>query len=106
MKVREAVTKAKDYIRDLYTDEDIRFVGLEEVEFDDEGQDHSWRITIGFARPWDSPPKHVLEDALTQTFLERRPPSRPPIPRTYKLVVLRDADGKVLAVKNRDPAAR
>ena len=68
MKVREAVTKAKDYIRDLYTDEDIRFVGLEEVEFDDESQDHAWRITIGFARPWDSPPKHVLEDALTQTF--------------------------------------
>ena len=105
MKVREAVTKAKDYIRDVYTDEGIRFVGLEEVEFDDKGRDHAWRITIGFARPWDCPPTNVLQEALNQMAMVRRPPPRPPIPRTYKLVVLRDADGKILAVKNRDPAA-
>ena len=33
------------------------FVGLEEVEFDDESD--QWLITIGFSRPWDRPESPV-----------------------------------------------
>lgn len=51
MKVQEAVAKAKEYVRDVYADEKIRFVGLEEIEWSDD----VWRITIGFSRPWDLP---------------------------------------------------
>lgn len=100
MKVQEAVAKAKKYVREVYADEKIRFVGLEEVEWNDDG----WRITIGFSRPWDMPPKNVLAET-TKPSLTRYPPSRPPEPRTYKIVVVRDSDGEVLAIKHRNPVA-
>ena len=49
--VKEAVRKAKEYIAELYYDEEIMYVGLEEVEFDHESG--AWNVTVGFARPWD-----------------------------------------------------
>ncbi len=50
MDVKEAVRTAKDYLTDLYADEGIVNVGLEEVRYDD---DDKWYVTIGFSRPWD-----------------------------------------------------
>lgn len=100
MKVQEAVAKAKKYVREVYADEKIRFVGLEEVEWNDD----AWRITIGFSRPWDVPPKNVMAEA-TKPPLMRYPPPRPPEPRTYKIVVVRDSDGEVLAIKHRNPVS-
>lgn len=95
MKVQEAVARAKEYVREVYADEKIRFVGLEEVELNGS----EWRITIGFSRPWDSPRKDVLAEVM------KRHPPRPPEPRTYKLVIVRDSDGAVLAVRHRNPVA-
>ena len=51
MDVKEAASKAVDFINDLYQSEKIRHVGLEEVKFDD--QTDEWVITIGFFRQWD-----------------------------------------------------
>ena len=51
MEVKEAVQAAKQYVADLFTDENIANVGLEEVEFDHGANE--WKITIGFSRPWD-----------------------------------------------------
>lgn len=96
MKVQDVVTKAKNHIRKLYSDENIRYVGLEEVDLDDD----TWKITIGFARPWDMPPMSPLSPlspALEQLIKPRRPVSR-----TYKLVIVRDSDGEILSVKHRD----
>ena len=63
------------------------FVGLEEVEFDDEsGQ---WLITIGFSRPWDRP--------KTQSAALREDPLK----RSYKVVRIDDADGSVISLKDR-----
>ena len=100
MKVQEAVARAKKYVREVYADEKIRFVGLEEVEWNDD----AWSITIGFSRPWDMPPENVLAEAM-KSPLTRYPPPRPPEPRTYKLVIVRDSDGTVLAIKHRNPVA-
>ena len=51
MDVKEAVAKAKTYVSDLFQSEQIRNLGLEEVEFDE--KDSAWYVTIGFSRPWE-----------------------------------------------------
>ena len=51
MDVKEAVRRAKNYLDDLYQAEEIANVGLEEVVFED--MSNTWKVTIGFSRPWD-----------------------------------------------------
>ena len=50
MDVKEAVRTAKEYLAELFAEETITDVGLEEVVFDDASNE--WNITIGFSRPW------------------------------------------------------
>jgi hypothetical protein len=90
--VKEAVTAAKSHLADLFEGEKVMNLGLEEVEFDEEHRE--WRVTVGFSRPWDREPNPALgslADVLT--------PMRQ-LARDYKIVRLRDSDGRVLAVKN------
>ena len=54
MDVREAVKSAKQNLLELFNSEPISYVGLEEVEFDDDTQE--WIITISFARPLGNNP--------------------------------------------------
>ena len=68
MDVKAAARTAKSYVTDLFADEEITNVGLEEVEFD-EGQDR-WIVTVGFSRPWDQ------RNALTAALGEGRPAAR------------------------------
>ena len=49
MDVREAARTAKTYIADVFAEEDIDELGLEEVDFDD--RSNLWKITISFLRP-------------------------------------------------------
>ena len=51
MDVKEAVQTAKAHIADLYADENIQHIGLEEVIFDDALG--AWKVTVGFFRAWD-----------------------------------------------------
>ena len=53
MDVKEAVAYAKRYVLELFADENVTNIGLEEVEFDD--RVNEWCVTIGFSRPWDEP---------------------------------------------------
>ena len=86
MNVKEAVQVAKEYVLDLFIDEGITNVGLEEIE--DEGG--CWRITIGFSRPWDRNIGSVLSGQSG---------------RTYKIIRVSDEDGSVLSVKDRSFSA-
>lgn len=97
MDVKEAVKKARTYVADLFQDEGIENVGLEEVVFED-GED-VWKITIGFNRPWDRVkvfpgPLDVLRKSPEW---ERR--------RSFKVVRIEDGSGKVLSLTHRVPAA-
>jgi hypothetical protein len=85
MNVKQAVNVAKDYISDLFVGEQIRNLGLEEVEFDDHRG--IWLITIGFARPWEN------AGFLSKAGLAE--------PRSYKVVRVTDEDGRVISVKDR-----
>jgi hypothetical protein len=90
MQVKEAISLAKQYVLDVFTDEKIDNVGLEEVEFD--GKLGIWSITIGFSRPWEE--ASGTFGARLAGFVPRR--------RDYKVVRIADADRRMISVKNRD----
>ena len=84
MEVKEAVARARAYLSDLYAEEGIENLGLEEVEFD--ADKNTWRITLGFIRSWD---KRALI----------------PASRSFKVVEIADANGHVLGVRHRATVA-
>ena len=51
MNVKEAVRAANKYITELFAEEEVQDLGLEEVVFDETA--NTWKITIGFSRPWE-----------------------------------------------------
>jgi hypothetical protein len=87
MELKEAIAVAKQYIRDVFAEEHISDVGLEEVEFDDASQ--TWGITIGFSRPYNTRIVGLSPDLM-------------PTKRDYKVVRIKDVDKRVLSVKNRE----
>ena len=97
MDVKEAAQTARAYIADLFADENVKHVGLEEVEFDDRSK--VWHITIGFSRPWELP-EDLPPPSFTSAVLDELKP--PPLTqRSYKIVRIRDDDGHVMSVMNR-----
>jgi hypothetical protein len=85
MDVKEAVRTAKEYLQEIFADEAIRSVGLEEVEYND--QSAEWQITLGFFRSW--PGGANINNPLVS-------------PRNYKVIRISDKTGKVISVKNRE----
>ena len=92
MEVKDAVKIAKAYISDLFRDENIIELGLEEVEFDDTKKE--WNVTVGFRRPWKRKKEPSDSAVVFQPYNYHD--------RWYKLVRIRDVDGDVLAVKDRE----
>ncbi len=88
MEVREAVRTAKDYLGELYKDEEIVNVGLEEVRYDYDTD--KWHITIGFSRPWDQ-----------RLPMAARSGAAGLVERSYKEICINDADGRIEWLKAR-----
>jgi uncharacterized protein YdeI (YjbR/CyaY-like superfamily) len=94
MDVKEAIAAAKKYVDEVYADEQVTNLGLEEVE-------HvlaagNWVITLGFSRPWNTPrtrAQEVLENLGAVSSLRR----------SYKVITIAD-DGTVLSMRNRAKA--
>lgn len=95
MNIKEAAQYAKQYVVDLFTQEDIKDIGLEEIEFD--GTSDIWRVTIGFSRPWD----RINEASYASSVNEFLGTPRKRI-REMKIVTLDDSNGRILSVKNRE----
>jgi hypothetical protein len=89
MDVKEAVATAKKYVEELFGDEGITNVGLEEVVFDE--ANNNWNITIGFNRPWDAPMN--VFGAIAQA-------TRPS--RSFKIVEINDNKEVPVSVRNRE----
>lgn len=87
MDVKEAAQTSRDYIADLFSDEGISDVLLEEVVIDDRSGD--WRITIGFERP-----REHKSGTLGERMNLRRSE------RVYKVVRM-NQDGRVKSVTDR-----
>ena len=95
MNVQEAVRLAKDYVADVFVDEQITNVGLEEVEFNESR--NRWEITIGFSRPWDYQTRSLFEQEDDPFKTQRRPRTR-----SFKIVNIDAGNAKVLSIKNRE----
>jgi hypothetical protein len=93
MEAKEAASVAKQHIAELFKDEGANHIGLEEIEFD--GTTSTWRVTVGFSRPWDDINEHPYP-SLTALGLDRKRI------RDMKVVALSDTDRHVLSVKNRE----
>ena len=89
MDVKEAVQKASDYIHEVYTEEDVQHVALEEVVFDD--KEAVWKVTIGFFRPWNQ--RTGIGAALTEAYWKSR---------SFKVVQIDDSTGHVQSMTHRD----
>jgi hypothetical protein len=89
--VKEAVALARQYLQEVFAEEKIFNLGLEEVEYDD--AQHLWSITLGFSRPWDS----TAQGAIAAAF-------GTPRQREYKVVKIDDRDKRGIAIKNRESA--
>ena len=87
MDVKEVAQIAKAYAAELFADESIMNLGLEEAEF--ESISDTWKITVGFSRPWDR--KNVLIAALGEG----------PSARSYKVMRINNESGDVESLKDR-----
>lgn len=88
MQQKNAVARAKAALLELFGDETLRDLGLEEIRFDD--ADGSWLITLGFSRAWDAPKK--IETALGREL---------DLNRTYKMVRISDETGAIVSIMDR-----
>ena len=88
MDAKEAARTAKGYLVDLFADEEVKNVGLEEIEFDPCSR--MWKITIGFSRPWD------WRGGGNFSFEDVRPPAR-----SYKVIRIDDENRSIESVKDR-----
>ena len=86
MDIKQAARAAKEYVGELFSEEEIINVGLEGVDFDDQTKD--WEITIGFSRPWE-------QDSLF-------PPSLGDgiLGRSYWAIRISDESGQVKSLVN------
>ena len=82
MEMRDAVQKAKTHVVELFDDEGIADVGLEEIKL----SGNFWEITIGFSRSWDRRVGSVLSSNLS---------------RSYKVLLVDNEDGSIHSVRDR-----
>ena len=87
MDVKEAARAARDYVVELFADEGITDVQLEEVRLND--LENDLQVTIGFIRPWGEDAGELVK----RLGLKRE--------RSYKVVHIGD-DGRVKAVTDRE----
>ena len=95
MHAHNAVQAAKQYLREVFQDEPIADVGLEEVQFDRANK--IWKITLGFFRNWRADQKQEpsnLISALANQLAQRD--------RSYKVVTIDDTTEEALSVLNRE----
>jgi hypothetical protein len=93
MDVKEAIATAKRYVEDIYADEQVTALTVEEVEYLPSAG--NWLITIGFSRAGSAPrtrAQEVLENMGAFTNLKR----------SEKVVTISD-DGAVRSMKNYIP---
>ena len=95
MDVKEAVVTAKTYIADLFDEEGITDISLEEVVLDELSGD--WKVTSRLYPP--------REPASSQgAAILVRPLNR--LNRSYKVVRIKESDGSVISVTDRLLAER
>lgn len=91
--VKEAVRTAANYLAELFAEEDISDIRLEEVELSEDVQ--TWNVTLSFLRK--AKVAGPLVDALSAGLASQ-------VERIYKVLTVRADDGSVTSVKIRQLA--
>ncbi len=86
MHVKEAIQTAKSYIADVFSEENVGGMRLEEVVFEERSP--TWKITVSFVRPLTG-----FAATLAMTGAEDN--------RSLKVVEVDDTTGQVVSVRNR-----
>jgi hypothetical protein len=86
-----AIRAAKRWLADVYSDESIAKIALEEVRFRDDG---NWEITLGFNRIDPETPEAVA--GVFAVFDKGR--------RSFKVVVVSGNDNHVMEMRDREVA--
>ena len=94
MDVRDAVKLAKAYVSEVFSEESIRDIGLEETEFVEETGE--WTITVGFRRPFERRIQKQ-DNSITSLFH----PNLGYENRWYKSVQIDDKSGKIVRMLDR-----
>lgn len=92
MDALEAIATAKKYLSEVFREEQITDVSLEETEY----FGGKWIVTLGFSRPWNTPrtrAQEVLENLGAVS----------PLRRSQKTITMID-DGTVISMKDRQKA--
>ena len=92
MDALEAIATAKKYLSEVFREEQISDVSLEETEYFGD----KWIVTFGFSRPWNTPrtrAQEVLENLGAVS----------PLRRSQKTITMID-DGTVISMKDRQKA--
>lgn len=89
--VKEAVKIAIENVTDLFEEQNISAIRLEEVDRNDK---HQFLITVGFDRPSTTRGGHALSAGLGLAGLMAKD-------RAFKVVCVDQIDGDVLSVKDR-----
>jgi hypothetical protein len=91
--VKEAIKIAKQYVAEVFEDEGVFNIGLEEIELHGD----QWEVTIGFSRKWDRPPSNPFANigAIAPQRDDRS------VSRTFKIVTIEGEGGEVSGLSNR-----
>ena len=95
----EAIKRAKELVAELFAEDHVSQIGLEEIEFDEASK--AWDVTIGFYRPSVPPQTPAGVSAIIAAGLGGGMRDHE---RIYKIVSIRDDDGELIAIRNRDMA--
>ncbi len=93
MTAQEAVRAAKSYVLEMFAEEGVSNLGLEELEFDDD--DNTWRVTVGFSRPWNKQSNPFVATIASGGEIAQR---------SYKTVRINGQSAQVLSIRNREVA--
>lgn len=89
--VKEAVQAAEQWVRELYPEEDLQHLRLEEVELSDD--ERLWHITVGWVEPAVRTPLSAMFSQEART-----------LPRVYKTLEVDAENGAVKSMKIREVA--
>ena len=96
MNVHEAIATAKQFTMEVFAEEKIADLGLEEVARD--AEQGLWRITIGFSRPQSVGRSSISGTAAAISMLTGEPLTH----RLYKVVTIKDASREIVSLTDRD----
>ena len=96
--MRDAVSKAKSHLKDLYDDDAPQALALEEIDRINDGDRQLWAVTLGFQRRRDV---SIARDAASSTLSLFQARTTEAEHRVYKTVMIDASTGNFVKMDMR-----